>query len=74
MEAIVACVTQANVITAGVAVLMLRYLKKLIAADVGDNRGWYAMVFVALGLSLYLWRSGTAQEMILQLQNALQSV
>jgi hypothetical protein len=49
-----------NIITAVVVLLMLYFLKKIFTADIGENRSFYVMAFIVLGIGLYLWRSGAA--------------
>ena len=53
-----------NIITAVVVLLMLYFLKKLFTADIGENRFFYILALVALGVGLYLWRSGALLEVI----------
>ena len=53
-----------NIITGVIVLLMLYFLKKLFTADIGENRFFYIMALIALGVGLYLWRSGTAAEVI----------
>jgi len=53
-----------NIITAIIVLLMIYFLKKLFTADIGENRFFYIMALVALGVGLYLWRSGAAAEVI----------
>ena len=53
-----------NIITVIVVLLMLYFIKKLFTADIGDNRFFYIMALVTLGVGLYLWRSGVAVEVI----------
>ena len=53
-----------NIITAVVVLAMLYFLKKLFTADIGENRFFYIMALVVLGVGLYLWRSGVAAEVI----------
>ncbi len=53
-----------NIITGIIVLLMLYFLKKLFTADIGENRFFYIMALVTLGVGLYLWRSGAAAELI----------
>jgi hypothetical protein len=53
-----------NIITGVIVLLMLYFLKKLFTADIGENRFFYIMALIALGVGLYLWRSGAAAEVI----------
>ena len=53
-----------NIITAVIVLLMLYFLKKLFTGDIGENRFFYIMALVALGVGLYLWRSGAAGDII----------
>lgn len=48
----------ANIITAIVVLLIIYFLKKLFTADIGENRFFYIMAAIVLGVGLYLWRSG----------------
>jgi hypothetical protein len=57
-------VNTVNIITGITVLLMLYFLKKLFTADIGENRFFYIMALVALGVGLYLWRSGAAAELI----------
>ena len=60
-----------NIITAVVVLLMLYFLKKLFTADIGENRFFYIMALVVLGVGLYLWRSGVAAEVIANISGVL---
>jgi hypothetical protein len=53
-----------NIITAIIVLLMLYYLWKLFTADIGDNRFFYIMALIALGVGLYLWKSGALSDLI----------
>ena len=53
-----------NIITAIIVLLMLYFLKKLFTADIGENRFFYIIALIVLGVSLYLWRSGAGTEVI----------
>jgi hypothetical protein len=53
-----------NIITAIIVLLMLYYLWKLFTADIGDNRFFYIIALIALGVGLYLWRSGVISDLI----------
>ena len=59
-----------NIITGIVVVLMLYYLKKLLTSGVGENRFFYLIAIVVLGIGLYLWRSGTAVDIIDMIMDA----
>jgi len=37
---------------------------QLFAGDTGTNKTFYLIAFIALGVGLYLWRSGAAMEFI----------
>ena len=50
---------------------MLYFLKKLFTADIGENRFFYIMALVALGVGLYLWRSGAAAEVIANISGSV---
>ena len=65
-------ITTENLITAGVAIVMLRYLMKIFTCDIGDNRSWFVVVFLFLGCGLYLWHSGHAGEAYAFLNDRLQ--
>jgi hypothetical protein len=60
-----------NIITAIIVLLMLYFLIKLFTADIGENRFFYIMAFVAIGVGLYFWRSGLAAEFIATLSGAV---
>jgi len=60
-----------NIITAIIVLLMLYFLKKLFTADIGENRFFYIMALVVLGVGLYLWRSGAAAEVIANISGTL---
>ncbi len=53
-----------NIITAIIVLLMVYFLWKLFAADIGENRFFYVMALVVLGVGLYLWRSGALSGLI----------
>ena len=53
-----------NLITGVIVLLMLFFLKKLFTGDIGENRFFNIMALIALGVGLYLWRSGAAAEVI----------
>lgn len=53
-----------NIITAVIVLLILYFLKKLFTADIGENRFFYILALIALGVGLYLWRSGALVEVI----------
>ena len=53
-----------NIITVIVALLILYFLKKLFTADIGENRFFYIMAVIVLGVGLYLWRSGVLSNVI----------
>ena len=52
--------TTENIITALVIFLMIYFFIKLLISNAGDNRPFYTIAFAALGIGLYLWKSGTA--------------
>jgi hypothetical protein len=56
--------TVTNIVTAVIVVVMLLALIAIFTADVGDNRLASIMLFVLLGIALYLWRSGTALNLL----------
>jgi hypothetical protein len=53
-----------NIITAIIVLLMVYFLKKLFTADIGENRFFYIIALIVLGVGLYLWRSGAMAEVI----------
>jgi hypothetical protein len=53
-----------NIITAIIVLLMVYFLKKLFTADIGENRFFYIIALIVLGIGLYLWRSGAGAEVI----------
>jgi len=53
-----------NIITAIIVLLMVYFLKKLFTADIGENRLFYVIGLIVLGVGLYLWRSGAMAEVI----------
>ena len=53
-----------NIITALIVLLTVYFLKKLFTADIGENRLFYAIALIVLGVGLYLWRSGAMAEVI----------
>ena len=64
-------VNAVNIITAIIVLLMLCFLKKLFTADIGENRFFYIMALVVLGVGLYLWKSGAAAEVIASISGTL---
>lgn len=63
--------TTENVITIVVLVVMLIYFSKLITSGVGENRLFYMIVLMVLGVGLYLWRSGTAADIVEMIMESL---
>ena len=53
-----------NIITAIIVLLILYSLWKLFTADIGENRFFYIMALIAMGVGLYLWRSGVLADLI----------
>ena len=53
-----------NIITAVIVLLILHFLWKLFTADIGENRFFYIMALIAMGVGLYLWRSGVLADLI----------
>ena len=53
-----------NIITAIIVLLILYFLWKLFTADIGENRFFYIMALIALGVGLYLWRGGVLSDLI----------
>ena len=60
-----------NIITAIIALLMLYFLKKLFTGDIGENRFFYIIALIVLGVGLYLWRSGAGAEVIANILGTL---
>jgi hypothetical protein len=60
-----------NIITAIIVLLMLYFLKKLFTGDIGENRFFYIMALIVLGVGLYLWRSGAGAEVIANMLGTL---
>ena len=60
-----------NIITAIIALLMLYFLKKLFTGDIGENRFFYIMALIVIGVGLYIWRSGAGAEVIANILGAL---
>jgi len=60
-----------NIITAIIVLLMLYFLKKLFTGDIGENRFFYIMALIVLGVGLYLWRSGAGTEVIANILGTL---
>ena len=52
-----------NIITAIVVLLIVYFLWKLFTADIGENRFFYIIALIALGVGLYLWRSGALSDL-----------
>jgi len=53
-----------NIITAVIVLLMVYFLWKLFTADIGENRFFYIIALIALGVGLYLWKSGVLSDLI----------
>jgi hypothetical protein len=60
-----------NIITAIIVLLMLYFLKKLFTGDIGENRFFYIMALIVLGVGLYLWRGGAGAEVIANMLGTL---
>ena len=60
-----------NIITAIIVLLMLYFLKKLFIGDIGENRFFYIIALIVLGVGLYLWRSGAGAEVIANILGTL---
>ena len=52
-----------NIITAIVVLLIVYFLWKLFTADIGENRFFYIIALIALGVGLYLWRCGALSDL-----------
>ena len=53
-----------NIITVIIVLLALYFLWKLFTADIGENRFFYIMALIVLGVGLYLWRSGVLSDLM----------
>jgi len=53
-----------NIVTAVVVLLMIGCVVKLFTGDIGTNKTFYIIALIVLGIGLYLWRSGAADELI----------
>ena len=53
-----------NIITAVIVLLIVYFLWKLFTADIGENRFFYIMALIVLGVGLYLWKSGALSDLI----------
>ena len=53
-----------NIVTAIVVLLMIGCVVKLFTGDIGTNKTFYIIALIVLGIGLYLWRSGAADELI----------
>ena len=53
-----------NIATGIIVLLMLGCVTKLFAGDIGTNKIFYLIAFIALGAALVLWRSGAAMDFI----------
>ena len=60
-----------NIITAIIVLLMLYFLKKLFTGDIGENKFFYIIALIVLGVGLYLWRSGAGAEVIANILGTL---
>ena len=56
--------TAENIITAGIALVILLQLRKVFFGDISTNRVGAVVLAIALGGGLYLWRSGIAAEIM----------
>ena len=56
-----------NIVTAIVVLLMIGCLVKIFKGDIGTNKMFYIIALIGLGIGLYLWRSGAAEEFITNL-------
>ncbi len=57
-------VNAVNIVTAVIVLVMLNCLRMLFFGDIGRNKVFHIIVFVGLGIALYVWRSGAAAEVI----------
>ena len=53
-----------NIVTAIVVLLMIGCVVKLFTGDIGTNKTFYIIALIGLGIGLYLWLSGAADEFI----------
>ena len=67
-------ITPDNLLTAAIALLMVRYLARLVNSDIGDSNAWNMMALVTLGVGLYLWRSGNGVEIVEYLRTNITQV
>jgi hypothetical protein len=64
--------TAVNIATGIIVLLMLGCVIKLFAGDLGTNKTFYLIAFIALGVGLYLWRSGAAVDLFSTIFGSLQ--
>jgi len=57
-------VNAVNIVTAIVVLLMIGCVVKLFKGDIGTNKTFYIIALIVLGIGLYLWLSGAADEVI----------
>jgi len=53
-----------NIVTAIVVLLMIGCVVKIFTGDIGTNKMFYIIALIGLGIGLYLWLSGAADEFI----------
>ena len=53
-----------NLCLAILIILMIGCLKKTLSGDIDENKFFYAIAFLGLGIILYFWKSGIANEVI----------
>lgn len=64
-------VNAVNIITAVIVLLMLNCLRMLFFGDIGRNKVFHIILFVGLGIALYVWRSGVAAAFIKQIMGVV---
>jgi len=63
--------TTVNIVTAVIILVMLHCLRRLFTGDIGRNKALYVLVFVSLGIALYIWRSGAAADIMTHVRGFL---
>ena len=64
--------TAVNIITAIIVLLILYFLKKLFTVNIGENRFFYIIALIVLGVGLYLWRSGSLSSLFGNISGVVQ--
>ncbi len=60
-----------NIITAVIVLLMLYFQKNYLPEILTKIDFFYIMALIALGIGLYLWRSGAAVDLITSIRGAM---